>query len=457
MQVLKKFSAILLSLLLGSCGLIEKSEPMPQQSFNYQNSVPQNMVETTDYSHVDLGNAESFRVAMLLPLSGKVEAMGQNMKNAAMMAVGDLNNNNLVVQFYDTKGTTSGARIAIENALNAKSDLIIGPLLGEEVAAITETAKSAEIPVISFSTAPNVLQDGIYTMGLLNEEQIERIIRYSVARGRLKLAVVLPDNQSGFNMFKAAMSAAQRHGATIVKAGFYAPNTMDFTSLVTQIAGPERVKTSQIKIKPGEKSKEPQETEITPLDFDALLIPEFGNRLKSVTSMFSFYDVSAPEVLFLGTSVWGNTNLSKETELYGAAYPVMSMARLARFKQKYYAMFNQKSNDLSIFAYDAVALASALSRKDKDYLKEEITSVDGFYGLSGAFRIFSNGKNEHGLDIVRVASGSPQIVETAPNKFYTASPAYAQSLSAGENTLLQMPQIYGKNAEELKQLLLDVQ
>ena len=239
------------------------------------------------------------------------------MKNAAMMAVGDVNNNHLVVQFYDTKGTTSGARIAAENAINAKSDLIVGPLLGEEVAAISDVAKNENIPVISFSTAPNVLQNGVYTMGLLNEEQIERIIRYAVSQGRLKLAIVLPDSQSGINMFKAAMNAAQLHGATIVKVGFYSPNTMDFTKLVTQMAGDARVSASQRKIK-SEKGEEKKEDEIAPLDFDALLVPEFGNRLKSITSMFSYYDVSAPEVLFLGTSVWGNTNLSKETELYGA-------------------------------------------------------------------------------------------------------------------------------------------
>lgn len=46
--------------------------------------------------------------------------------------------------------------------------------------------------------------------------------------------------------------------------------------------------------------------------FDALLIPESGNRLKAITSMFSYYDVAAPDVLFMGTSVWANTGLSKE-------------------------------------------------------------------------------------------------------------------------------------------------
>ena len=141
--MLKKISSLFLLFIIGGCGLIGQTNDMPQQTFNYQNSIPQNTVEMTDYSHIDLGNSESFRVAMLLPLSGKVSDMGQNMKNAAMMAIGDLNNNNLVVQFYDTKSTTGGARIAVENAINAKSDLIIGPLLGEEVAAISETAKKA--------------------------------------------------------------------------------------------------------------------------------------------------------------------------------------------------------------------------------------------------------------------------------------------------------------------------
>ena len=280
--MLKKINALLLSFALAGCSLLQHSGSMPQQTFDYQNSIPQNMVETTDYSHIDLGNSDSFRVAMLLPLSGKVSDTGQNMKNAAMMAIGDLNNNNLVVQFYDTKGTTSGARIAVENAVNAKSDLIVGPLLGEEVSAITEPAKSADIPVISFSTAPNVLQDGVYTMGLLNEEQIERIIRYAVSQGRMKLAIMLPDSQSGINMLKAAINAAQLHGASIVKVGFYAPNSMDFTNLAAQITGSARVAASQQKTKPNDKKEEQTEEEIAPLDFDALLVPEFGNRLKAI-------------------------------------------------------------------------------------------------------------------------------------------------------------------------------
>ena len=116
--MLKKFGVILGCFLICSCTFLRKSSYSESYYGNWNtNNNLMRSAESTDYMHVDLGNAGSFRVAMLLPLSGNVENMGQSMKNAAMMAIGDINNNNLVVQFYDTKGTSSGARVAVENAI----------------------------------------------------------------------------------------------------------------------------------------------------------------------------------------------------------------------------------------------------------------------------------------------------------------------------------------------------
>ena len=50
-------------------------------------------------------------------------------------------------------------------------------------------------------------------------------------------------------------------------------------------------------------------------NFDTLLIAETGNRLKAISGTFGYYDVAYPDVLFIGTSVWSNTNLNKETTL----------------------------------------------------------------------------------------------------------------------------------------------
>lgn len=432
--MLKKFSVILGCFLICSCTFLQKSS----HSESYYGYFPNNRLvrsaETTDYTQVDLGNAGSFRVAMLLPLSGNVANMGQSMKNAATMAIGDIGNNNLVVQFYDTKGTSSGARVAVENAINADSDLILGPLLSDEVLAISNEAKNKDIPVISFSTSPAVLQEGIYTLGLLNNDQIGRMVKYASSQGRKNLSAVLPDNQSGTNMFRSVMKNARENGVNVVKVGFYAPDSMDFTSLVTAM------KTGGV-------------------DFDALLIPETGNRLKAISSMFSYYDVAAPDVLFMGTSVWDSSNLSKETELYGAVYPVMSLQNQESFAQKYNELFDEKPSGLSIYAYDAVALASSLATKDRDYINENIVRPDGYVGMSGTFRIFADGQNEHALDVVKVTASGRKVVEEAPSQFYgnSGDATYSTGSNYYGYGYIQMPKIYGRNAEQMQNILTSMQ
>ena len=425
--MLKKIKVWILCAFVCGCSVWQNAD---QQIWWGTGNKPQTeiqMNETTDYSHVELGNAESFRVAVLLPLSGNYATTGQNMKNAVMMAIGDINNNNLLVQFYDTKGTGSGARVAFENAMNVDSHLILGPLLAEEVTAISSMAKSKDVPVVSFSTSPAVLQDGVYTLGLLNDQQIRRIVNYAAAQGRQRLAVVLPDNQSGLNMYKSVMKAAQSAGVSVTKVGFYSPSAMDFSGLVTTMIS-------------GHSGHD--------FGFDALLVPESSNRLKSITSMFSYYDVALPSVLFMGTSVWANTGLSKETELYGAVYPVMSLSRQEAFEEKYYELFSSRPHGLSILAYDGVQLAEAVMSASKGDLKERITRAEGFNGMSGAFRILENGQSEHGLDVVKVSASGAAVVDFAPQQF-----SLFPTMQNTEGGYLSMPQIYGKDAGELMQLL----
>ena len=218
--MLKKIYITIILMFLTGCGLFNTnpyfSEGFISDTINISNT-------TQTPSIAQLGNEDSFKIAMLLPLSGKMEALGQSMKKSAMLAIGDLNNNNLLVQFYDTKSTSSGALVAIENATKVKPHLIIGPVLSEEVSAISDTALSKNIPVISFSTSPLVLQNGIYSLGLLNEEQIDKIIKHATEIGRQNLAAVLPDNQSGINMLKLMMSSSKNYGIKLTKVGFYSP------------------------------------------------------------------------------------------------------------------------------------------------------------------------------------------------------------------------------------------
>ena len=162
----KKFCLVFYCLAIVSCSSTKIKDEGGADSFN------------TDIEEIGISDAKSFRVGMLLPLTGNDAKYGNGLKNASMIALSSINNPNLVLQYYDTQSTPSGARVAIENALNQRSDLIIGPLKSLEVQAISNETIYQGVPVIAFSTAQEILQPTIYTLGLLTEEQVDRIMKF---------------------------------------------------------------------------------------------------------------------------------------------------------------------------------------------------------------------------------------------------------------------------------------
>lgn len=423
--MLKRIYILLLALILASCQT-SGSRYRPASIF---------APKPSPIEEAEMVTPESFRVGVLLPLSGEAAAAGQGLKNAAMLALEDMNNQNLILQFYDTQSSQDGARIAAENAINQGVKLIIGPLMATEVEAVSPISKRSNVPVVAFSTNEKVLQHQVYTLGLLVGEQIERIVNYATMQGRSRFALLLPDNSTGIVVAKETMKAVRKNGGRVVKIAFYPPETNDFSSIVKSLTNYSGVADSVT----GESAHGRR------LDFDAVLIPETGSRLKSATAMFGYYDVFSPDVMFLGTSVWENTKLNKETTLNKAVYPTLSRNYSAYFNKKYHSLYGIYPNALSAFGYDAVALASSLSKKNTGNLDAAITSADGFSGINGTFRIFANGKNQHSMDVMQITPKGDVVIDAAQRSFVLPAAEDAVAMSFSD-----MPIILGKSVEEFR-------
>ncbi len=445
----KKICILLLMFVLVSC----KTSRIERKEIFFKPASP--------FDESELVTKESFRVGMLLPLSGEASAIGNGLKNAAMLALEDMNNPHLILQFYDTKSTPDGAREAAETAISQDVKMIIGPLMASEVEAVSQVTKSSRVPVVAFSTNENVLQNQVYTLGLLVGEQVDRIVEYAYSQGREKFALLVPDNSTGIVVARETLKAVRKYGGNVVKIAFYPPNTNDFSEIVKELtnygnrasyANAEKERLERLARTGDEDAIEELRKFETKgasrgIDFDAIIIPESGSRLKSATAMFGYYDVFAPDVLFMGTSVWENTNLTKETALNKAVYPVLSRNYSAYFNRKYHSLFGVYPNALLTFGYDAVALASSLAKKNSSDLNAAITSPDGFSGISGAFRILPNGKNQHSLDIMQITSRGDVVVDAAEHNF-------ADSMSIGNERVILFgsgtPTILGKDPEQFR-------
>ena len=444
--MLKQISALFIGLALVGC------------STSNVNHLGGADASSTDFSEISLAEQSSFRVGVLLPLSGDAARYGNGLKNATMLALEDVKNPNLILQYYDTKSSAEGARIAVENALNQNVKVIIGPLKSSSVKAISEKTTQKNIPVIAFSTTEDVLQPSVYTLGLLVDEQVDRIVSFAVKQGRSRLALLVPDNATGVAVAKAALKTAQKNNIIVSRIAFYPPQTSDFSEILQKLTDyPQRNQRMQ-KLKASLEAKADQgDAEsikalrrvasldtLGEVDFDMVLIPESGAKLKSAIAMFGYYDVFAPDVKFLGTSIWENSKLNNESTIIGSWYPAIDRNHSNYFVNKYTYVFGEKPLAIYSLGYDAVALSNALSSQSPAYFTQTITNPDGYVGINGTFRLFENGRNQHNMEIVEVSKNGDVVIDEAPKRFSEDTESFVSQDLIIDNTF-QAPLIFGKD------------
>ena len=402
--------------------------------------------------------SEMVRVGVLLPLTGGSAKLGEALRNAAMMSLFDIGSQRLILQFYDTEGTPEGARKASELAISQGAELIIGPVYAKSVRAVRPATHSADVGVITFSSDPVNLGDGIYTISTLTSQQVEHIVRFACDKGYKRFAVLSQDNAVGDIISMAVKTAVDTCGGMITKAAFYDPRTEDYQAAVASIMprmmedlekerddevkrlekAAEQVASGKPVLIKNEETGGYEEKEMTPeqlqalieviknqelvrdpFEFDAILVPEEGSRLRSLGALFSYYDVP-PEIRILGTSQWADSKPAREPALIGGWFSHLPSEGFSVFADRYKDIYGDKPPRIASQAYDAVALAAVLAETGS-FSFSNLTAASGFKGVDGLFRLLPNGLSERGLQVLGVEkkgtvtlSPAAEVFETVP-------------------------------------------
>ncbi|HEY6868473.1 MAG TPA: penicillin-binding protein activator, partial [Novosphingobium sp.] len=152
------------------------------------------------------------RVALLVPLSGTNGGVGQSLANATTMALLDTSATSLRITTYDT---AMGAAAAASRAVADGNKLILGPLLGEEARIVSQVARPARVPVISFSNDISVASPGTFIMGSLPGQSIARTVRFARAQGLSRFAMLVPEGEYGQRASAAFRTAVADSGGTL--------------------------------------------------------------------------------------------------------------------------------------------------------------------------------------------------------------------------------------------------
>lgn len=338
------------------------------------------------------------KVGLLLPLSGPQASLGRSMLQAAEMGLFDVGGENFKLVVRDS-ATSGGPAAAARDALADKADIVLGPLFGAELKQAAAPVTAAHVPMVSFSNDTSQAQPGVYVLGVTPESQINRVVAYAASQAVKRFAIMAPNSPYGRLVLSTYQEAVVKAGGSISQVVFYDPKSLDLTQPVREMA--DAYKRS---------------------GFDALMIPEGGQKLRAFAAMLPAFEIPTGLVRLLGTAQWQDPALLSENALLGGWFAAPAPDRWQAFAQRYATLYGTPPDPRAGIVYDAVTLAVALaqSKEGGDFSNARMTDPSGFAGVTGVFRLSPNGTTERGLAVLEVTPGNFIVKDPAPATFAAA-------------------------------------
>jgi len=335
------------------------------------------------------------KVGVLLPLSGKFQDIGESFLKAIQLALYDISDENIKIFPKDSKGSPLGAFQAAKEFEKQDIEIVIGPIFFESLERLGEISN---ITFISLTNKTNIVSKNIIAFGININSQIDILRKYFDEIKVSKTLLLSPNSeytdQSEFVSDKDILKFYRTYT--------YDANAKKITGQIEKITNyRERKKDLERRIKILEKSdlhKHKQELKkleqmhtLGKINFDSVVIIDFGERLKSVLTSFMFSDISSKKVNFFTINQWFDESFFNENAMQNLHFPSIDFDNLKKFNKKFLNTFNEKSNVVSILAYDALGLIYyCWSNNNFQFKSDQLYNKKGFKGLHGQFTIKDN-------------------------------------------------------------------
>ncbi len=330
------------------------------------------------------------RIALLVPMSGANAGVGEAIANSANMAVLDTGGKTVRITTYDT---ATGATAAAQKAIADGNKLILGPLLAEDVRAVSIVGRAAKIPLISFSNDISVAGNGTYLMGFVPTQSIDRIVGYARAAGMTKFAGLIPNGLYGQRASAALLRSVQASGGQVVSMQSFDRSAGSITAAINKMAQASA--------------------------YDAVLIADSGRVALQAVPIIRRSGGAKAKII--GTELWNTeSSLSQSPTMHGAWFASVSDSLYTRLATKYRTRFAKAPYRLGSLGYDAVLLINNVAprwRIGTPFPTNLLVDSGGFDGIDGAFRFGRDGVAERALEVQQVNPTGFAVVAPAPRSF----------------------------------------
>ena len=354
-------------------------------------------------------NQRSLKIGLLAPFSGEYKDMGQSIMLSLQMALEEINDKNIKI-FPRDSGFNNPEKLiqSIESLKEENIKIVIGPISHEDFKTLSQFK---DMIFISPSNIEPKVQSNILSIGVSLESQIKSIEEFIKKNKRKKTIIMYPKNKYS-PLIDSKINSINLNNKKIFK---YSDDPKVLTSDIEKLTNYKQRKRnliSRVKILE-EKDDDASKLELKRLEqkytigkvnFDSVIIIDFGDSLKSVLTSLVYSDVDQKDVLIVTVNQWFDKSIFLENSIKSLYYPSIDIKNFQKYKKKYSKIYGLQPTEITILTYDALGLIYYIWNK-KNY---KITSMkdfiikDNIKGKIGTFN-FIDGRLIQKLSMYKVS------------------------------------------------------
>ena len=350
--------------------------------------------------------SEKIQIGLMVPLTGPNKELGQSIIKAVRLAVKDINNNSIEII---PKDTASKANKALKSAFELKQmgvKIVIGPIFYESIIYLDEIK---DITFLSLTNKTLDLPKNVISAGINSTSQMNTIKKFLETNNINKTIFLTPIQDYEFEVKKGIKDSKIK----IFKNYEYSTEPTKLTKQIEEITNYRtrkqnledeilRLKKSNQPNKENRIKKLEQRYTLGGLNFDAVVIADFDESLKSVTTSLLYTDVSPRNKYFITLNQWFDKSLLNEVDIQPLYFPSINKNNFENYKDKFFKEFNENPSHLALLSYDLVGLVYYLSLKTNlSNLNKLFKKKNSFKGKIGIFDI-KNNKINHRLNFYKI-------------------------------------------------------
>jgi hypothetical protein len=350
--------------------------------------------------------SEKIQIGLMVPLTGPDKDLGQSIIKAVRLAVKDINNNSIEII---PKDTASKANKSLKSAFELKQmgvRIVIGPIFYESITYLDEIK---DITFLSLTNKTLDLPKNVISAGINSTSQMNTIKEFLETNNIIKTIFLTPIQNYEFEVKKGIKESRIK----IFKNYEYSTEPTKLTKQIEKITNyrirKQNLEDEILRLKKSNQTnnekrikKLEQRYTLGGLNFDAVVIADFDESLKSVTTSLLYTDVYPKNKYFITLNQWFDKSLLNEINIQPLYYPSINKNNFEDYKKKFFNEFNEYPSHLSLLSYDLVGLVYYLSLKTNlSNLNKLFKKKNSFKGKIGIFDI-KNNKINHRLNFYKI-------------------------------------------------------